>query len=219
MINIILFGAIAAVVGIGLGILFNILVIKNFPETGRKMSYVKTVIVFLLISVVLFAAIYGKTIVDSYVKKSSNDLEQYMITNYSKLDFVKNGLDITAIKNDVSKINTTVNDLSIILKPKADELGVPNLIYNMGMNTVAKELQKKLVNINTTTTEKADNPFVNEKNFLTVSSLMFGMQTVILKIVKITVIVIVFICVVLLGIYILVSLTTASREKKHNAGN
>jgi len=217
MTNIILFGAITAVVGVGLGILFNKLVIKNFPEDGRKMSYVKTVIVFLLISVVLFAAIYGKTIVDSSVKKYSNDLEQYMITNYSKLDFVKNGLDITAIKNDVSKINTTVNDLNVILKPKADEIGIPNLIYNIAMNNVAKELQKKLVNVNIA--EKADNPFVNEKNVLTVSSLMFGLQTVILKIVKITVIVIVFICVVLLGIYILVSLTTASREKKHNAGN
>jgi len=217
MTNIILYAALSVVVGVGLGILFNKLVIKNFPEASRKISYVKTVIVFLLIFVVLFATIYGKTIIDSSVRKHSNDLEQYITKNYSKLDFVKNGLDITAIKNDVSKINTTVNDLSIILKPKADELGVPNLIYNIAMNNVAKELQKKLVNVNIA--EKADNSFVNEKNFLTVSSLMFGLQTVILKIVKITIIVIVFICVVLLGIYILVSLTRASREKKHNAGN
>jgi len=214
MVNMILFGALAAVIGVGLGLLYNKLVIKNFPETGRKMNYVKTVIVFLLIAVVLFAAIYGKFKIDSSVKTYSNEIEQYIIKNHSNLDFVKNGLDITAVSNDISKLNKTVEDLSPIIWPKASEVGVPKFLYNMIIGNVTKELQKRIVSAAANTS----NPFVNENNFLTVSSLINGLRTGILKIVKIVVFVIVFICVILLGIYILVSLSTASREKKRVEG-
>jgi len=216
----ILFAALAVIIGVGLGVLFNKLVIKNFPENGRKMNYVKTVIIFLLITVVLVAVIFGKFIIDSSVKNYSNELEQYIIKNHSNLDFVRNGLDITAISKDSSKLNKTTADLNIILKPKADELGVPKLVYNAVLDYITKELQKKLVII--TTAGKAVNPFINEKNFLTVSSLITGLQNIILNIVKTTVFVIVVICAILLGIYILVSLSTASKEKKRieskNAG-
>jgi len=221
MVTIILLAAAAVVLGVGLGLLFNKLVIKNFPETGRKMSYVKTVIIFLLITVVLFAAVFGKIQIDSFVKKSSSELEQYIVKNHSNLDFVRNGLDIAAVSKDISKLNKSINDLNIILKPKADELGIPNLVYNAVMNYVTKELQKKLVIINSAVGNKP-NPFVNEKNVLTVSSLLNGLQTIILKIVSIIVLIIVVICAVLLGIYILVSLSKASKEKKRinskNAG-
>jgi ABC-type multidrug transport system fused ATPase/permease subunit len=201
-----------AALGIGLGLLFNKLVIKNFPETGRKMNYVKTVIIFFLITVVLFAAVFGKFKIDSSVKNYSNEIEQYIIKNHSNLDFVRNGLNISAVSNDISKLNKTVTDLNVILKPKADELGVPNLVYNAVVNYVAKELQKKLVIVNKA--EKAANSFVDENNFLTVSSLINGIRTGILKVVKTIVFVIVIICVILLVIYILVSLSTASKEKE-----
>jgi len=217
MIAVILFAALAAAVGVGLGILFNKLVIKDFPEVVRKMSYVKTIIVFLLIAVVIFAAIYGKSQIDSSVKKSSGELEQYIITNHSKLDFVKNGLDISALSKDISRLNRTVNDLNIILKPKADELGIPSIVYNAAVNYMSGELQKKLV-ISDTDGKKA-NPFVNEKNVLTVSSLLNGLQTVILNIVKVIAFVIISICVILLAIYVIVSLSTASKEKKRIGSN
>jgi len=218
MVTMILFAALAVALGVGLGILFNKLVIKNFPETGRKVKYVITVIVFLLITVVLFAAIYGKFIADSYVKYYSSELEQYIIKNHSNLDFVRNGLDIAAVSKDISKLNKTVTDLNTILKPKANELGIPDLVYNAIIGYVTKELQKRLVVLNNAA-GKAINPFIDEKNFLTVSSLINGLRTGILKTVKIIVFVIVVICVILLGIYILVSLSKASREKKRNSGN
>jgi len=205
-----------AAIGVGLGILFNKLVIKNFPETGRKMNYVNTVIIFLLITVVLFAAIYGKFKIDSYVNNYSNEIEQYIVKNHSNLDFVKNGLDITAVSNDISKLNNTINDLNVVLWPKAGEFGVPKFLYNMIIGNVVKELHKRIASANAVV--NTSNSFVNEKNFLTVSSLINGLRISILKIVKIIVFVIVVICVILLGIYILVSLSTASKEKKRIKG-
>jgi len=217
MVTVILLAALAAAIGVGLGVLFNKLVIKDFPETGRKLNYVKTVIVFLLIAVVLFAVVYGKSLADSSVKKSSGELEQYIVKNHSNLDFVRNGLDITAIRKDASQLNKTVNDLNIILRPKAAELGIPSIVYNAVINYLSKELQKKFVTGDTA--GKAASSFVNEKNVLTVSSMLNGLQTVILKIISVIALVIAAICIILWGIYILVSLSTASKEKKRIQGN
>jgi hypothetical protein len=215
-----------AILGVGLGLLFNKFVIKDYPEAGRKFKYVITVIVFLLITVALFAVIYGKFIVDASVKKSFTELEQSIKKDYSKLDFVRNGIDITAIQNDVSKINTTVNDIAYKILPgilpKAADLGVPSLIYNTAYNAainyLSVELQKKLAVANKTG-QKVSNSFVDENNKLTVSSLLTGLQNGILKAVKTTVIVLVIIFVILLAIYVLVSLSKASKEKKRIAGN
>jgi len=203
-------------IGVGFGILFNKLVIKNFPETGRKMNYVNTIIIFLLITLVLFAAIYGKFKCDSYINNYSNELEQDIIKNHSNLDFVKNGLDIAAVGNDISKLDKTINDLNIVIWPKISEFGVPKFLYDMIIGNVAKELHKKITGANAVI--NTSNPFVNEKNFLTVSSLISGLRITTLKIVKIVVFVIVVICVILLGIYILVSLSTAFKEKKRIKG-
>jgi hypothetical protein len=206
-----------ALLGVGLGLLFNKFVIKDYPEAGRKFKYVITVIVFFLITVALFAVIYGKFIVDASVKKSLTELEQYIVKNHSNLNFVKSGIDIKAIQNDASKINSTVSDLSGILRPKAIELGIPNLVYNAIINYLSVELQKKIAVANKTG-QVMSNSFIDENNKLTVSSLINGIQTGILKVVKTTVIVLVVIFVILLGIYVLVSLSKASKEKKRIAG-
>jgi Na+/melibiose symporter-like transporter len=204
-----------AAVGAGLGVLFNKLVIKNFPEKGRKASYVITVIVFLLITVVLFAAVYGKLKADAAVKNYTNELEQYIKINHSNLDFVKNGLDVTVVTKDISKLNKTISDLNAVLWPKVSEFGVPNFVYNMVIGKVKNELQKIIVKVNEA--GKA-NAYINENNYLTVSSLINGIRTSILKIIRNTTIVIAAICVILLGSYILVSLSKASKEKKRIAG-
>ena len=213
MVNLILFGAIAVVLGVGLGILFNKLVVKDFPENGRKASYVKTVVVFLLIAVVIFAVLYGKSIVDPSVKSFSGKIEQDIKKNYSNLDIVKNGIDLTAASKDSSKLNNTVNDLTRVLKPS--DFGVPAFIWNTVLSNVKKELQKIIISFNKS--GGASNPFVDERNYLTVSSFIKGLQVTILNVVKITVIVIISICVILLAIYILASLSKASKEKKRVA--
>jgi ABC-type multidrug transport system fused ATPase/permease subunit len=201
-----------AILGVGLGLLFNKFVIKDYPEKGRKFKYVITVIVFFLITVALFAVIYGKFIVDASVKKSLSELKEDIIKKHSNLPLVRNGIDITAIQNDASTINNTI----AALLPSAKELGIPSLVYNAVLNSVLRELHKKLAVIKVA--ENKDNPFI-ENNRLTVSSLINGLQTNILKVVKTTVIVFVVIFVILLAIYVLVSLSKASKEKERIAGN
>jgi Na+/melibiose symporter-like transporter len=204
----------SAALGIFLGVMFNMLVIKNFSEAGRKTSYANTVVIFLLIAVILTLIVYGKIKIESNVKDYSNKLEQDIISNYSNLDFIKNGIDMAAVNNDISGINKTVSDLNVIIKPQADELGIPNFVYNSAIGYVSKELQKKLFIVNAA--GKAANSFVNDKNFLTVSSLINGLRTGVLKIVNTVAFVLIVICAVILGIYILASLSRASKER--NAG-
>jgi len=196
-----------AILGVGLGLLFNKFVIKDYPEKGRKFKYVITVIVFLLITVALFAVIYGKFIVDAAVEKSLIKLEEDITKKHSKLPLVRNGIDVTAIQKDASTINNTI----VALLPSANELGIPSLVYNELLKYVLKELDKKLAVIKVA--ENKDNPFI-ENNKLTLKSLINGLKINILKAVKTTVIVLVVIFVILLAIYVLVSLSKASKEKK-----
>jgi len=211
--NLIILIVLFALLGVGLGLLFNKFVIKDYPEAGRKFKYVITVIVFFLITVAVFAVIYGKFIADAVVKDSLAKLEQDIKKNYSNLSFVRNGVDITAIQNDLSTINNTI----LTLLPSAKELSIPPTIYNAATNFLLKEVDKKLVVIKVD--KNVSNPFLDENKRLTVSSLINGLQNSILKVVKTTVIVLVVIFVVLLAIYILVSLSKASKEKKRIQGN
>jgi len=214
----ILYSAGVIVLAVGLGLLFNKLVVCNFPEQDRKASYVKTIVVFLLLFIIIFAALYGKTIADASVKSFAEQTEQDIRKNYSNLDIVKNGINITAVSKDASKLNSTVNDLTSVLKP--GDFGVPPFVWNTVLGYVKKELQKIIISFNDAV--KGTSRFVDERNYLTVSSLINGIQITILKIIKITVIVIVSICVILLAVYILISLSKASKEKKRveskNAG-
>jgi len=202
------------VFAVGLALLFNKLVIKNFPEKGRKASYVKTVVVFLLLFVLIFAAVCGKIIADASVKSFSGNIEQDIKKNYSNLDIVRNGINITAVSKDAAKLNSTVNDLTRIIKPS--DFGVPPFVWNTVLGYVRKELQKIIISFNEA--GKGTSRFVDERNYLTVSSLVNGIQITILNIVKITVIVIVSICVILLAVYIIASLSKASKEKKRVQG-
>jgi len=197
MVTLILLAAIVVVLGVGLGILFNKLVIKNFPENGRKANYVKTVVVFLLLFIVIFAAVYGKFIADDIVKTKSAELEQSIKKNYSNLVIVKNGIDVKAAVKDISKLNDPVNDLTRALKPS--DFGVPNFIWNTVISKVRKELQKIIISFNGD--GKKPSAFLDDRGFLTISSLMNGLRSIILTIIKITVIVIVAVCVILLVVY------------------
>jgi len=214
MITIIVLAALTAAAGVGLGILFNKYVINDFPEAERKTGKVKTIVVFLLLFIVIFAALYGKVIADASVKSFSAQIEQDIKKNYSNLDIVKNGIDVATAGKDPAKLNSTVNDLTRIIKP--GEWGVPNFIWNTVLGYARKELQKVIIRFNEAGGENS--PFVNEKNYLTVSSFINGIQVTALKIIKNVVIVIISVCVILLAVYILSSLSKASKERKR-AGN
>jgi hypothetical protein len=208
--NMILYAALTVVLTVGLGLLFNKLVVKNYPEPGRKGGYTSTFIIFILMAGIIFTAAYIKIKVDTSVKAYAAEIERDIKKNYSNIDIVRNGIDVAAISKDVSKLNDTVNDLTRIVKP--DELGIPDFVWEIALGYVKNELKKIIYSFNTVV--KAANPFLDDRNFLTVSSLVNGIRAVILKIIKIVFIIIVSICALILLIYVLASISKASREKK-----
>ncbi|MCL2793116.1 MAG: hypothetical protein FWD87_08480 [Spirochaetaceae bacterium] len=202
-----------AALGIGLGLLYSKLVIKNYPESERKGNYIMSVVVFLVITVALFGVVSAKIKIDSSIKYFSHELEQYVAENHSNLAFVRNGLAVEAIQNDVARLNSAVTELTTVLWPRANELGLPKFAYDMAAGFVADEVQKRLVVVNFAG-GAATNLFVDENNFVTVSSLLNGLHTGIMKIVNIIVLVVVGVLIILLGIYIFSTLSTVAKERK-----
>ena len=176
-----------------------------------KFNKVGFIIVIVLLSVLIIGVLVGRYIVSTSLTKATNDLEQYVAANHSNLSFVKNGLDMTAIKNDPSRLNTTIVDLKTVLWPNVKNMGLPRIIFDIAADSAAAELNKKLVVNNDA--EKKPSAFVDEKNNLTINSILNGVRLGVMRVVNIIVIIIVVVLAVILGIHILKSLKTLKSTK------
>jgi len=87
-----------AVIGLGLGIAFDIFIIKNYPEDRRKGAYIKTAAVFLLIFLAFAVILVGSSATNSAIRNYSID-------------------DVNAFKNDKNEI--TVESLTRGFKEEA----------------------------------------------------------------------------------------------------
>jgi len=180
-----------------------------------KVNKTAMIVVIVLISAALFGVIFGRFKIESSLRHSTNEIEHFVMDNHSNLDFVRNGLDMTVIQNDISRLNSIFADLNTILRPQANELGIPRLIYNTAFDYVTREIQRRLAVVNTA--GNAANIFADENNMLTISSILNGFQRGIMNIVNIVALIIVLILVLILGIYIFKSLTKAAEERKSQA--
>ncbi|MCL2251426.1 MAG: hypothetical protein FWC12_05860 [Treponema sp.] len=194
--------------GVGLGLLFNLLVIKHFPEDKRKGGYVKSVVLFLIVMLVAFGLITARNIAYSNVKKYSNLINQFISTNNQNLELVKNGINMAEIKENAAKLNNLSSEI-ISMLPSSTDLGIPGLFYNMASDFINKELQKKLVLANT-----VKNIFTDDNNILSITSILTGLEKSIMKIVNNILLVIAVITFILFMIFIISSIITASKEKK-----
>jgi len=178
----------------------------------RKVNYVLMVIVLVLIASALFGTLFARYKIDTSLKYYTNELGQHVVNSYPNLDFVKEGIDLTGINEDLSKINRTVAELNIILKPYANELEIPDFIYNYAVGYLTKDLQRRLVVVNAA--GRTANAFADENNFLTVFSLFNGIRISIMRIVNIVVIVIVVILTIILALYLKNRISAIIRYKK-----
>ena len=210
MFNVVL-AVVFLVLGIGLGIVYNRLVIRHYPDSNRKFAYVLTVIVFLVFSGVLYLVISVNSGINTTITKYTIQMEQYINDKHPNNEFVKNGLDLKKINDDISQINKTVTDLKSIL-PTHQELGVNQIVYNLIVDYAIKELQKRLTVINYSA--KVISNFANKDNVLTVASVTNGLRTGAIKLVNIIALIIVAVFAVVFMIYIVYSLVTARKEKK-----
>jgi len=205
-----------AILGIGLGVGYNFLVIKKYPEEKRKAGYVAAVIVFLIAVVALFSIISVKKYIDSAVPAKANELVETIKKEHSNLSFVRNGLDLKGINNDISKLNNTVADIKKVL-PSHTDLGLSKRLYDFAADLILKEVQKKMMIINYT--GKAVNSLADENNVLTISSIVNSLVRTLMKIANVVLLVLALIFIIILVVYIIVSLTTAMKEKRPEAVN
>ena len=199
------------IVGISIGIVYNKFVIKDYPDYKRRFGYFITIVIFIALSLVIYVIISIKSGINSTINEYSVKLEQYVNYNYPENDFVKNGLDLKEINNDISKINKSVDDLKSIL-PNHRELGVNKTFYYLLSNYAIKELQKRLTVINYSA--KMINTFSDKNNVLTVSSVTNGLRINIIKLVNTISLIIVSIFILMVIIYIIFTLNIVRREKK-----
>ena len=197
--------------GIGLGTVYNIFIIKEFPDYKRKVTYFMTIIVFLSLSLSLYAIISVKSYVNSIINNYSVKMEQYVITNFPENEFVKNGLDLHNINDDISKINTTVYEFRSIL-PTHNELGVNKIIYDLIVDYAMKELQKRLNVVNYSM--NIIKTFTDGNNVLTVTSVSYGLRANAVKLVNIIALIISGIFIVAFIIFIVYTLVIVKRERK-----
>jgi len=196
------------VLGAGLGVGYNFLVIKKYPENRRKANYVLTIIVFVIVTAALFALFSVRAFVDFTVNEKSQMMEQSIKENYPSLGFVKNGIDMTKISNNADSV---VADLWTVL-PSHTELGMGKRGYDFASGIVRKELEKKLKTANDL--GKKASSFADENNIMTVSSLINGLQKNVMNVVNTVILVFALIFVTILLVHVIKSLNIALKERK-----
>jgi len=203
---------VAVVSGIGFGIVYNIFVIKDYPDYKRKSAYFNTIVIFLFFSLLTYVLISVKSYANSTINNYSAKMEQYVKDNYPDNDFVKNGLDLKGINNNLTQINSTVSELKTLL-PSDKELGIDKMLYDLIVDYAIKGLQKRLNVVNYSA--KAVNNFADENGFLTISSMTYNLKTNAIKFVNTVVLIIIAVFGLVVLIYIVSSLRVARREKKN----
>jgi len=199
----------AAVLGIGLGVVYSKLVIKDYPEKNRKSSSVLAVVFFLVIALAVFGILFGRSAGIAAINEQTAKMEQHIIDNHPQNVLVRDGLDLSTL--DSSRAGAAVAALQGIL-PSANDLGVPKMIYDYAAGFVTKELQKKLSGA-----EKIKDAFT-EDNVLTVSSLTNGFGQSAIRVVKIASLVLMAIVIVFFAIYLICTLSFAAKARKKAKG-
>lgn len=200
-----------AVLGIGLGVLFSVFVVKKFPKLYRIAGYVKTVVIFLLTAAVLSALVQGKFIADSIIDEHSTQITEEINTRHPNNPFVRDGIDLSRIGDDAAVLNAAMASIREVL-PSHTELGVSLRLYNFAVNPLLRQLQSALTTIDGSA--DTNNPFTDENNILTVSSLVDGMQRGVTQTINIILIVIGSIFILIFAIHVIKSLIVVSKEKK-----
>ncbi|MCL2805029.1 MAG: hypothetical protein FWD26_03720 [Treponema sp.] len=215
MVKIIVIVALFAVLGIGLGILFNKLVIKKFPENERKLGYVNTIIVFMITAAALAGIVQAKILGDAMLNDYSASIKQYINDNHSNIGFVRNGLDLSG-NREAAVINSALTDIKAIL-PSYIDIGVSRGIYDFASNMVINQMQKSLLAMHPGNMKVVDS-FKDENNFLTVTSILNGMKKSITNILNIVLLVIASIFIIIFVTYVIKSLVAAAKIKPESSG-
>jgi len=206
-----LFIALFVLLGIGLAFVFNLLVVRNFPEEKRKSGKVKTYVVFIITALALSGLMQFKLHTVTVLDEKSQELNEFVNENFPGVDFVKNGVNFTEVKDNINSVNNIISDLQKII-PSHTELGVSKGLYDFLSGPLFKKLQQEL--INTDLTDKVGNTYTDENNYLTVPSIINGLKNNVTKIINIVLWVIASIFILIFVVHIIKCIKTALKDEK-----
>lgn len=200
---------IVVVLAVALGVGYNLLIIRKYPERGRKFAYVINVIVFLLFAFSVFALISINSFANNLINEKAAEIEEIIVNKYPNNILVKSGIDISKIKGDVSQANVAVSEFKKML-PTHNDLKMGKLLYDFSVDNAMSKLQQQIVSADISTDKL--NVYLGENSILTVSSLINGIKDNIIKILKNIILVFILLFSVLFLVYIIKSLLKARRE-------
>jgi hypothetical protein len=198
------------VLGLVLGIAYSRLVIRHYPDVGRKTAYMATVAVFLALLGILYLVISVRAGVNAAITRYSIQMEQYVKDNHRDNEFVQNGLDLKEVNDDLSQVSRIIEEFKLIL-PTYQELGASEPIYNLIVNYAINELQNNLTVLNSANVVKV---FVGKNKVLTVASMSSGLQETAIGLVNTISLIISAVALAAFMIYIIYSLLVARKAKK-----
>ena len=206
----ILFLILSVIAGIGLGIIYCLLVIKKYPEKKRKSGFAAAIFVFLLISLALYSQLSMRAFSIKFISEKAAGIEKHIIQNNPNNKLVKNGIDLNIINNDLSKMNAAAAEFGKLL-PDHTELGIPQFAHEFLLSFAVGNVQKHISKVNNTA--KIVNAYADNNGVLTASSLIHGIENRIIRIIHISTIISCSVLLFLLLIYIIVTLNRAFKAK------
>jgi len=205
-----------ALIGIAIGVLYSLLVIRNYPENTRKGGYIAACLMFLFVTTALFALISLKINVNKSAMEYTIQMEQNIIENNQDNLFVTHGIDLQLLGNNKDNIEKAVSEIKVLF-PSHTELKMDKFLYDIMTDISIKALKDKLVTENESGELKSH--YADENNVITVASLLEGIVKDLLNIINIIFLVLIFIFILLLLIYIIKTLINVKNAKKDAENN
>jgi hypothetical protein len=202
------------VAAVGLGILYNKLIIKDYPEKGRKTAYVLTVVVFVLCAGVFYCAVGVRPVINAAITENIAKMEQSIKETNASNGFVRNGFDLKKIGGDTAQAQRAAAEIKSIL-PTYQQVGLPKSFYDIVVDNVLKQLVKNMGVLDASA--KVGRSLADENNVVTVASITASIQRSVITVVNIIFLIITVIFAVILIVYIIKSLLTVRKMKKSEA--
>jgi hypothetical protein len=198
---------ISAVIGIVLGLLYNMLLSKKFSGGKRTAFCVLTMIFFISGAVSVTAVIGMQSYANSKIRAYSANVELYIFDTFSDNEFVQDGFDATQITDGVLQISDIISNLTSII-PSPEELNVNKKVYDMLVGYLTNELQTQLNAVTNTIDAHVakSNAIADENGIITVSSILSFLSGMAINQVNIVSFQLIIISMTPLAIYIIVTL-------------
>jgi TM2 domain-containing membrane protein YozV len=161
------------IIGIVAGKIYNKILIKCISGKIIKTLCALTMVIFILSSIILSAAISIKSYANSEIRKYAVKMEQEIYDILPNNELLRNGIDLNKIDDDISQVTEFISSFQTLI-PDNSELKVNKMIYDFLINSVTKLLQSEISTIiySANIYGISIRSIVDDNNCITVSSIL-----------------------------------------------